>query len=112
MPLTEEAQGCLRGLAESHGRSGRVFGHLGACAFTGGLRRGFAAAGIGETSEGLGSFHSLRVGFISMLDEAGISPHLTDAITGHASFGMHGRYSRPGLDALIAAVRLGIPPIG
>ena len=71
----------------------------------------FHAAGVSSEGNGRASFHSLRATFISMMDEAGIPPHLTDAITGHAPNGMHGRYSQPSARALALAVKRAIPPI-
>ncbi|MDD2598384.1 MAG: tyrosine-type recombinase/integrase [Kiritimatiellae bacterium] len=65
----------------------------------------FVRAGVGANQFGSASFHSLRATFISMMDEAGVSPHITDAITGHASQGMHGRYSQPSRSALMEAVK-------
>lgn len=91
---------------------GRVFGDVTRDGVNSTLRKGFKVAGIVTDSRGIGSFHSLRVGFISMMDEAGVSPHITDAITGHASGGMHGRYSRPGLEAILEAVLRGVEPMG
>ena len=58
------------------------------------------------------SFHSLRATFISVMDDAGISPHVTDAITGHkAEGGMHGHYSQPSREALMAAVEKAVVPV-
>ena len=68
-------------------------------------------AGIVDTAAGKASFHSLRATFISMMDEAGVPPHVTDAITGHASGGMHGRYSQPSRSALMDAVSKAVLPI-
>lgn len=45
----------------------------------------FHAAGIRKRGTARASFHSLRATFISQMDEAGVSPHVTDAITGHAA---------------------------
>lgn len=64
----------------------------------------FVRAEVEGNQFGSASFHSLRATFISMMDEAGVSPHITDAITGHASQGMHGRYSQPSREALLEAV--------
>ncbi len=69
------------------------------------LTKIFRTAGVESNQFGRASFHSLRATFISMMDEAGIPPHITDAITGHASQGMHGRYSQPAKAALTAAVQ-------
>ena len=46
------------------------------------------------------------------MDEAGVQPYLTDAITGHAAGGMHARYTQPSLETLRAAILKAIPPIG
>jgi hypothetical protein len=60
---------------------------------------------------GRASFHSLRATFISMMDEAGIPPYITDAITGHAGGGMHARYTQPAPAALLRAVTRALPPV-
>ena len=46
------------------------------------------------------------------MDEAGIPPHLTDAITGHGGGGMHARYTQPEPAALGAAIRRALPELG
>lgn len=66
---------------------------------------------IGKKGNGRASFHSLRATFISLMDEAGIQPYLTDSITGHAAGGMHARYTQPALETLRAAILKAIPPI-
>ena len=71
----------------------------------------FKSCGVLEHGNGRASFHSLRATFISLMDEAGIPPHITDAITGHAGGGMHARYTQPSADALLAAVAKAIPPL-
>ena len=71
----------------------------------------FKSCGIFMQGDGRASFHSLRATFISMMDEAGIPPHITDAITGHAGGGMHSRYTQPSADALLAAVTRALPPL-
>ena len=75
------------------------------------LRLTWQRAGVKADGFGRASFHSLRATFISMMDEAGVPPHCTDAITGHAPQGMHGRYSQPGRDALMQAVEKAIVPL-
>ena len=45
------------------------------------------------------------------MDEAGVPPHVTDAITGHAGGGMHARYTQPSDAALAEAVTRAIPPV-
>ena len=71
----------------------------------------FKSCGIFMQGDGRASFHSLRATFISMMDEAGIPPHITDAITGHAGGGMHARYTQPSSEALLSAVARAIPPL-
>ena len=71
----------------------------------------FRSCGIFLHGNCRASFHSLRATFISMMDEAGIPPHITDAITGHSGGGMHSRYTQPTLAALMDAVTRAIPPL-
>lgn len=71
----------------------------------------FRACGIVRQDNGRASFHSLRATFISMMDEAGIPPYITDAITGHAGGGMHARYTQPAPAALLRAVTRALPPL-
>lgn len=73
--------------------------------------RAFRDCGVLPHGQGRASFHSLRATFISLMDEAGIPPHVTDAITGHAGGGMHARYTQPSDAALDAAVARAIPPL-
>lgn len=73
--------------------------------------KAFRACNIERVGTGRASFHSLRATFISMMDEAGVPPHLTDAITGHAGGGMHARYTQPSLEALRQALVRAIPPL-
>ena len=75
------------------------------------LSRGFAACGVKKDGNGRASFHSLRATFISMMDEAGVPPHVTDAITGHCGGGMHARYTQPSASALMAAVKRALVPL-
>lgn len=53
-----------------------------------------------------------RATFISAMDDAGVSAHLTDSITGHAAQGMHGRYSQPSRVALMEAVTRAVEALG
>ena len=71
----------------------------------------FRSCGVSAHGNGRASFHSLRATFISMMDEAGIPPHITDSITGHAGGGMHARYTQPSPQALLTAVEKAIPPL-
>ena len=73
------------------------------------LGRIFRASKVLKHGNGRASFHSLRATFISLMDEAGVPPHITDAITGHADGGMHARYTQPSDAALVDAVRRAIP---
>ncbi len=71
----------------------------------------FRSCGVFSSGNWRASFHSLRATFISMMDEAGVPPHVTDAITGHSGGGMHARYTQPSPQALLAAVVRAIPPL-
>lgn len=75
------------------------------------IGRVFKAARIGKVGNGRASFHSLRATFISLMDEAGIQPYITDAITGHAGGGMHARYTQPSLTVLRRAIAKAIPRV-
>lgn len=75
------------------------------------LTAAFRAVGIVNKGPARASFHSLRATFISLMDEAGIPPHVTDAITGHAGGGMHARYTQPSAETLRRAVLRAIPPL-
>ncbi len=71
----------------------------------------FRSCGVFAIGNGRASFHSLRATFISMMDEAGVPPHVTDTITGHAGGGMHARYTQPSCESLVNAVSRAIPPL-
>ena len=71
----------------------------------------FRACDVHKHGNGRASFHSLRATFISMMDESGVPPHITDAITGHAGGGMHARYTQPSVAAMLRAVRHAITPL-
>ncbi len=75
------------------------------------LANAFRRCGVMQIGAGRASFHSLRATFISMMDEAGIPPHITDAITGHGGGGMHSRYTQPSLSALRDSMMRAIPPL-
>lgn len=72
----------------------------------------FRKARILKIGNGRASFHSLRATFISLMDEAGIQPYITDAITGHAPGGMHARYTQPSPAILRRAIARAIPLVG
>lgn len=113
IPVARFLQPRLRRLAEAAGKEKRA--HL----FSERLRKrptrlfqaAFRACGILKSGSGRAGFHSLRATFISMMDEAGVPPHVTDAITGHAPAGMHGRYTQPSAAARAAAIERAIPPV-
>jgi len=71
----------------------------------------FRACAIRNVGNSRASFHSLRATFISLMDEAGVPPHLTDAITGHGGGGMHARYTQPSFLAMKDAMSRAIPPL-
>lgn len=75
------------------------------------IGRIFKAARIKKIGSGRASFHSLRATFISLMDEAGIQPYITDAITGHSGGGMHARYTQPALPILRRAIVKALPRV-
>ena len=75
------------------------------------LSAAFRTCHVLKQGNGRASFHSLRATFISMMDECGIPPHITDAITGHADGGMHARYTQPTPTALLDAVQRALPEL-
>lgn len=75
------------------------------------IAKAFRAAGVLKDGAGRASFHSLRATFISMMDDAGVSPYVTDSITGHGGGNMHARYTQPSDEALLTAVARAIPDI-
>jgi integrase len=107
IPLPEEAAAMVRRRIAARG-SGPLFGKFGRESLFG----LWEASGVLDSGMGRASFHSLRATYISMMDEAGVPPHVTDAITGHAPQGMHGRYTQPGLEAMREAVGRAIPALG
>ena len=76
------------------------------------LSAAFKKCDIKKINFGRASFHSLRSTFISLMDEAGVLPYITDAITGHSAGDMHSRYTQPSLNILRKAILKAIPPIG
>jgi len=111
IPLQPEALKIVaRRLAESNGQ--RLFPRLFDASLSKSLRMTFERAGVADNAFGRASFHSLRATFISLMDEAGVPPHVTDSITGHAPQGMHGRYTQPGREALMQAACKAIAPLG
>lgn len=73
------------------------------------FRYAFRSVGVGSNGIGRASFHSLRATFISLMDDAGVPPYLTDSITGHGGGTLHARYTQPSRQALAAAVRRALP---
>lgn len=113
IPLTGCAQACIRQrLAAADGRDAPfLFPARARRCPTKAICRAFRACGVLKRGSGRASFHSLRATFISLMDEAGVPPHVTDAITGHAGGGMHARYTQPSDAALAEAVTRAIPPL-
>ena len=110
IPLQPEAKAIVERLVAGS-KEGYLFPRLYNASLAKCLRNAFERAGVTSNEFGNASFHSLRATFISMMDEAGTSPHVTDAITGHAKQGMHGRYSQPSKGALMDAVTKAIQPL-
>jgi len=108
IPLQPEAAALVKRLPAS----GPLFPRLAEAWLNKSLRLTFERAGVRSNAFGKASFHSLRATFISMMDEAGISAHVTDSITGHAKQSMHARYTQPSLAVLADAVARAITPLG
>ena len=111
IPLHPEALEVVRRL-DRGAAGGRLFPRLADASLSKCLRLTFERAGVRSNAFGKASFHSLRATFISMMDEAGVSAHVTDAITGHAKQSMHARYTQPSGAALLEAVKKAIAPLG
>lgn len=112
IPLIGCAQACIRRLlAAADDDSPFLFSARARHCPTKAICRAFRACGLHKRGSGRASFHSLRATFISLMDEAGVPPHVTDAITGHAGGGMHARYTQPSDAALAEAVARAIPPV-
>lgn len=112
IPLIGCAQTCIRRLlAAADDDSPFLFSARARHCPTKAICRAFRACGLHKRGSGRASFHSLRATFISLMDEAGVPPHVTDAITGHAGGGMHARYTQPSDAALAEAVTRAIPPV-
>lgn len=113
IPLTAEAQNVVDRLRQAAVERGRRY--LFDDAFRSRPSRKFAAifrsCGVVKSGSARASFHSLRATFISLMDDAGIPPHITDSITGHGGGGMHARYTQPSDGALMAAVSRAIRPL-
>lgn len=113
VPLTDEALAVIERLKSASERTGRTF------LFEEDDRRrtsrriaaAFRRAGVLKQGPGRASFHSLRATFISLMDESGVPPHITDSITGHGGGGMHARYTQPCDEALRTAVMRAIRPV-
>ncbi len=112
IPLQSEASAVVARLVKHSAGNGLLFPRLADAWLNKCLRQAFSRANIRSNEFGKASFHGLRATFISSMDEAGIPPHVTDAITGHAPAGMHGRYTQPGRDSLMDAVKRAIVPLG
>ena len=111
IPLQPEALEIVQRRLDA-GDGTRLFPRLFDASLSKSLRLTFERASVADNAFGRASFHSLRATFISLMDEARVPPHVTDAITGHAKQGMHGRYTQPGREALMQAVIKAIAPLG
>lgn len=112
VPLIPEGRELVARLCAAAGPDGLLFPRLADAWLNKRLREAFARAKISDDETGTASFHSLRTSYITAMDEAGVPPHICDAITGHAKQGMHGRYSRPGNEAKMAAALKAVRPLG
>ena len=109
IPLVGPAAACVqRRVSEAKGGD-RLFPDSARRNPTKAIGRAFRSCGVLKRGNGRASFHSLRATFISLMDEAGVPPHVTDAIPGHAGGGMHARYTQPSDAALREAVARAIP---
>ena len=109
IPLVGPAAACVqRRVSEAKGGD-RLFPDRAQRNPTKAIGRAFRSCGVLKRGNGRASFHSLRATFISLMDEAGVPPHVTDAITGHAGGGMHARYTQPSDAAHREAVARAIP---
>ena len=119
IPLISRARSCVRRRLDEATRSKPQETDARLFLFPSNVRRrpsrqlsaAFRACHVLKQGSGRASFHSLRATFISMMDESGIPPHVTDAITGHAGGGMHARYTQPTPAALLAAVQRALPEL-
>lgn len=112
IPLVNQAQAIVRRrLASLSGPDGFLFSSVARKRPSRKIAAAFRRCGILAAGNGRASFHSLRATFISLMDEAGVPPHITDSITGHAGGGMHSRYTQPSLEALMLAVSRAIIPL-
>ncbi|MGN0854746.1 MAG: tyrosine recombinase XerC [Kiritimatiellia bacterium] len=110
IPLVREARQIVERRCRAAGE-GYLFSSAARKRPTRKITAGFHRAKIGKKGDGRASFHSLRATFITLMDEAGIPPHITDSITGHGGGGMHARYTQPTYQAKVDAVLRGIPPL-
>lgn len=111
IPLVGLARQCVERRLSNVGGDGYLFQERSRRHPSKAICRAFRVCAVRKHGNGRASFHSLRATFISLMDEAGIPPHVTDAITGHSGGGMHARYTQPSDSALQAAVSRAIPPL-
>ena len=112
IPLTDQARALiLRHSVPPPDEDGHLFSTRARNRPSRRITAAFRGCGIFARENCRASFHSLRATFISMMDDAGIPPHVTDAITGHSGGGMHSRYTQPSPQAMIDAVARAIPPL-
>ena len=111
IPLTEQARSAIKRRISTIGEEDTLFPIFTRVRPSRKITSAFRKCNIVRHGTARASFHSLRATFISMMDEAGIPPHITDSITGHGGGGMHARYTQPSVQALQAAVNKAIPPL-
>ena len=111
IPLVREAKEIVAARMKTSDPNGYLFPPRARVRPSRKIARAFRACAVDKQNKGRASFHSLRATFISLMDEAGIQPYITDAITGHASGSMHARYSQPAPNVLRKAVLKAIPPL-
>lgn len=75
------------------------------------ISRIFEKAKVFDSDDGKASFHSLRVTFQSLNDNAGTSRVITRSITGHSSARMSDHYSRLDVDRAREALEKAIPAL-
>jgi integrase len=111
IPLVREAQSIVRQRAKAAYIDGGLFKPESRIRPSRKISAAFRSCSINKIGHGRASFHSLRSTFISLMDEAGVLPYITDAITGHCAGDMHARYSQPAAGVLKRAILKAVPPL-
>ena len=111
VPLVREAKTIVVCRAKSPHEGGKLFKQESRTRVSRKIAAAFKSCSIGKIDSGRASFHSLRSTFISLMDEAGVLPYITDAITGHCAGDMHSRYSQPVSAVLKRSILKAIPPL-